>query len=210
MLASKAGSHQGGATLLCMTGTLSGPMPDLPSPAPTAAAADPAQAPRLLLLLAVGEQLYALDTQAVVEVIPQVMLRPVSGAAAHQSGVFNFRGRVVPVIDATQLIAGRPCAGHLSSRIIMVRHRAADGEPALLGLLAERVTDTVLKPLASFQPAEGAAAQRPFLGGVALDERGLIQLLHGDQLARTALAGFEDPERVLPAPVSISGNDGRA
>lgn len=185
-------------------------MPEPPAPPQAVAGADPAQVPRLLLLLAVAEQLYAIDTQAVVEVIPQVILRPVPGAPAHQSGVFNFRGRVVPVMDVTQLIAGRPCAGHLSSRIIMIRHRAADGEPALLGLLAERVTDTLLKPLASFQPAEGEAAQRPFLGGVALDERGLIQLLHCDRLAGAALDGLEAPEPVQSAPASISGNDGRA
>lgn len=146
--------------------------------------------PRLLLLLTVGEQLYALDTENVVEVIPQVMLRPVSGAPPHQSGVFNFRGRVVPVVDVTQLLAGRACADHLSSRIIMVRSGAGPGEPALVGLLAERVTDTLLKPLSSFQAAEGAASQRACLGGVALDERGLIQLLLSEPLAAEALKGL--------------------
>ncbi|MFM7087395.1 MAG: chemotaxis protein CheW [Cyanobium sp.] len=185
-------------------------MPEPPALPQAAAAADPGQIPRLLLLLAVAEQLYAVDTEAVVEVIPQVMLRPISGAPPHQSGVFNFRGRVVPVVDVTQLIAGRPCAGHLSSRIIMVRHRMADGEPALLGLLAERVTDTLLKPLASFQPAEGAAAQRPFLGGVALDERGLIQLLLCDRLATAALVDFEAHALALFDQPSAGGNDGRS
>jgi chemotaxis-related protein WspB len=184
-------------------------MPEAPEPLQAPAGSDPAQLPRLLLLLTVAEQLYAVDTQAVVEVIPQVILRPVSGAPAHQSGVFNFRGRVVPVVDVTQLIAGRPCAGYLSSRIIMVRHKPADGEPALLGLLAERVTDTLLKPLASFQPAEGAAAQRPFLGGVALDERGLIQLLHCDQLASAALVGLEAPEPPLAESPTVPDCDER-
>jgi chemotaxis-related protein WspB len=183
-------------------------MPEAPALSQAATAADLAQGPRLLLLLAVAEQLYAIDTQAVVEVIPQVILRPVSGAPAHQSGVFNFRGRVVPVVDVTQLIAGRACAGHLSSRIIMVRHQSAVGETALLGLLAERVTDTLLKSLASFQPAEGAAAQRPFLGGVALDERGLIQLLLTDRLASAALAGVAAPELTLSDPSSVGGDDG--
>jgi chemotaxis-related protein WspB len=144
--------------------------------------------PRLLLLLAVGEQLYAIDSEQVVEVIPRVILRPLSGSPPHRPGVFNFRGRVVPVVDVSQLIAGRPCVGHLSSRIIMVRHRNAAGAPALLGLLAECVTDTLLKPLASFQPAEGTAERRPFLGGIALDERGLIQLLLTESLACEAQA----------------------
>lgn len=190
-------------------GAISGPMTEHPSAAAAAAGADPAQVPRLLLLLAASEQLYAIDTQAVVEVIPQVILRPVTGAPAHQCGVFNFRGRVVPVVDVTQLIAGRPCAGHLSSRIVMVRHVTPDGETALLGLLAERVTDTLLKPLSDFQMAEGAAAQRPFLGGIALDERGLIQLLVGDQLASAALDGLTTSNLAGPetAPdVNVNGD----
>jgi chemotaxis-related protein WspB len=180
-------------------------MPD-PSATPQPPEA-PNLAPCLLLLLAVGEHLYAIHTEAVVEVIPQVVLRPLSGAPEHLRGVFNFRGRVVPVLDVTQLIAGEPCADHLSSRIIMVRHTGSDGQSALLGLLAERVTDTLLKPLASFRPAEGAAAQRPFLGGVALDERGLIQLLLCDHLAAAGLSGLTVPDQA--DPVAASG-DGRA
>lgn len=170
--------------------SLAPPTAQPPSQERHAAAAS--EQPHLLLLLSVGEQLYALESERVVEVIPRVMLRPVSGAPPHRPGVFNFRGRVVPVVDVSQLIAGRPCTAHLSSRIIMVRHGEANGEangePGLLGLLAERVTDTLLKPRSSFQPAEGAAELRPFLGGVALDERGLIQLLHTDALAQAAMA----------------------
>lgn len=184
-------------------------MPETSTTPPPAEAADPPLVPRLLLLLAVCEQLYAIDTEAVVEVIPQVMLRPLCGAPDHLRGVFNFRGRVVPVVDVTQLIAGAPCADHLSSRIIMVRHSSAAGESALLGLLAERVTDTLLKPLASFRPAEGAAAQRPFLGGVALDQRGLIQLLLCDRLAAAALTGLDATDlAVTGSPTSTSGSDG--
>lgn len=151
----------------------------------------------LLLLLGVGPQLYALETAHVVEVIPRVMLRPVNGSPPHRPGVFNFRGRVVPVVDVSQLIAGHPCAEHLSSRIIMVRHGtgAIDAQEGLVGLLAERVTDTVLKSRASFQPADGAAEMAPFMGGVALDERGLIQLLHTDALAKAGLAPAPDESK---------------
>lgn len=146
-----------------------------------------ADQPKLLLLLAVGEQLFALESADVVEVIPRVMLRPVSGSPPHRPGVFNFRGQVVPVVDVSRLISGEPCAANLSSRIIMVRPRQDNGDAALIGLLAERVTDTLVMALSSFQAAEGAATPLPFLGGVALDERGLIQLLHTGPLARAAL-----------------------
>lgn len=172
----------------------------LPAIPASQGSAEPDQSPRLLLLLAVGDQLYAIDSEQVVEVIPRVQLRPLSGTPPHRPGVFNFRGRVVPVVDVSQLIAGRPCAGHLSSRIIMVRHRDGEGAPALVGLLAECVTDTLLKPLASFQPPDGAAEQRPFLGGIALDERGLIQLLLTESLACEAQVGAGSGLSSQPRP----------
>lgn len=151
----------------------------------------------LLLLLAVADQLYAIESSAVEEVIPRVVLRPVSGSPPHRPGVFNFRGRIVPVLDVSQLIAGRACAAHLSSRIIMIR----TGNDGLVGLLAERVTDTVIKSREAFQEADGAASAQPWLGGVALDERGLIQLLRVEQLTQQALVDAED----LPAPVDQGG-----
>jgi chemotaxis-related protein WspB len=162
----------------------------------------------LLLLLAAGAQLYAIDSERVVEVIPRVMHRPVSGAPPHRPGVFNFRGRVVPVLDVSQLIAGEACAAHLSSRIIMVRLRETVAGPELLGLLAERVTDTLLKPLSSFQPAQGATQVRPFLGGVALDERGLIQLLEIEPLAREALAEPQSGPGALASPPQLEPDAG--
>lgn len=181
-------------------------MSDLPATSPSPGTTESDQAQRLLLLLAVGEQLYAIDSEQVVEVIPRVMLRTLSGSPEHLPGVFNFRGRVVPVVDVSRLIAGCPCAGHLSSRIIMVRHLDAAGAPALLGLLADCVTDTLLKPLASFQPAEGTAERRPFLGGVALDERGMIQLLLTEPLARAALAAAGSASGVSSAQPRLGGD----
>lgn len=155
--------------------------------------------PSLLLLLAVNDQIYALDSAAVLEVIPRVMLRSLSDSPPHLPGVFSFRGRVVPVLDMSQLIAGRVCAANLSSRIIMVRM----ADDALVGLLAERVTDTVLKSRDAFQPAEGAAATKPWLGGIALDERGLIQMLDVDALTRLVLGVGETPEAL-----EAGGKDG--
>ena len=94
----------------------------------------------LSLLFQIGAERYALDGQAVVEVVPRVRLDSVPGAPEWMPGILRYRGRRVPVADLSVLAGLPPCPVRLSTRIILVRHPSArDGR--LLGLVAERVTD---------------------------------------------------------------------
>jgi chemotaxis-related protein WspB len=132
----------------------------------------------LLLLFTAGGLLYALDTRHVIEVIPRVALRPMRNQPAHAPGMFNYRGAVAPVVDLCQLIEGSPSSETLSSRVIMVHHPSEPDVPVgCLGLLAEGVTDTLSLPLDAFQVSGLADASRPYLAGMTLDERGMVQLL---------------------------------
>ena len=132
----------------------------------------------LLLLFSAGGPLYAMESKDVVEVIPRVSLRPAVNLPSHVSGLFNYRGVVVPVIDLGLLIQNRPSGQNLSSRIIMVRSGVAGGPERCLGLLAEGVTDTISRPLSAFHDTGLAAVNKPYLGGMTLDERGMVQILH--------------------------------
>lgn len=132
----------------------------------------------LLLLFSAGGPLYAMESRDVVEVIPRVSLRPVVNLPSHVAGVFNYRGVVVPVIDLCVLIQNRPSGQNLSSRIIMVRSGLAGGPDHCIGLLAEGVTDTISRPLSAFHDTGLAAVNKPYLGGMTLDERGMVQILH--------------------------------
>jgi len=144
--------------------------------------------PVLFLLFAVGDAYYAIESDSVVEVIPRVSLRAVRNFPAYVSGLFNYRSTIVPVIDLCQFIEQRPSGSNLSTRIIMVRHQGPDGSGRTFGLLAERVTDTLMLAPASFSDSALQANSKPYLGGVALDERGLIQVIHLDVLLRHASA----------------------
>jgi chemotaxis-related protein WspB len=144
--------------------------------------------PVLFLLFAVGDAYYAIESSSVVEVIPRVSLRAVRNFPTYVSGLFNYRSTIVPVIDLCQFIEQRPSGSNLSTRIIMVRHEGPDGSGRIFGLLAERVTDTLMKAPDSFSDSALQASSKPYLGGVALDERGLIQVLHLDVLLRHASA----------------------
>lgn len=134
--------------------------------------------PVLLLLFSAGGPLYAMESRDVVEVIPRVFLRPAVNLPDHVSGVFNYRGVVVPVLDLCVLLHNRPSGPNLSSRIIMVRSADQHGNDQCIGLLAEGVTDTISRPLSSFHDTGLSSGTQPFLGGMTLDERGMVQILH--------------------------------
>ena len=132
----------------------------------------------LLLLFSAGGPLYAMESKDVVEVIPRVSLRPAVSLPNYVSGLFNYRGVVVPVIDLCFLIQGRPSGENLSSRIIMVISEAQSGKDQFIGLLSEGVTDTISRPLDAFHDTVLNSGSKPYLGGMTLDERGMVQILH--------------------------------
>ncbi len=130
----------------------------------------------LMLLFYVGDDLYALDSSQVVEVIPRVILRKIHHAPEYVAGLFNYRGGIVPVIDLCHLIQGKPSRSHLSTRIIMVNYVAKDNSRRCFGLMAERVTETLNKP-DTIWVDNGTQADKPYpyLGGIIMDEKGMIQ-----------------------------------
>lgn len=99
----------------------------------------------LMLLFNVGEDRYALDSAQVVEVIPMVELKKIIQAPDYISGVFNYRGKSVPVLDLCRLMIARSSAIRLSTRVILVSYKpsGAKGQLRTVGLLAEKITETV-------------------------------------------------------------------
>ena len=132
----------------------------------------------LLLLFSAGGPLYAMESKDVVEVIPRVSLRPAVNLPSYVSGLFNYRGVVVPVIDLCFLIQNRPSGQNLSSRIIMVTSGDSNEKDHYIGLLSEGVTDTISRPLNAFHDTGLSSGSKPYLGGMTLDERGMVQILH--------------------------------
>lgn len=97
----------------------------------------------LVLLFEVLDGRYALPTDQVVEIIPVVKMKKVPRAPQCVAGIINYRGTPLPVIDLGILIEGNPCAQRLSTRIILVYYPFRSERKHLLGLIAERVTETV-------------------------------------------------------------------
>lgn len=82
-------------------------------------------------------------TDRIIEVVPLVTLRKIPFSEEYVAGLMNYRGRPVPVIDLCYLTGGRPCAAKYSTRIILVSYPVENKQDAILGLIAEEVTETI-------------------------------------------------------------------
>ena len=62
----------------------------------------------LFLLFQLGDARFALAVDQVAEVLPLVRINPMPLAPAGVAGVFECRGALVPVVDACEVLLGRP------------------------------------------------------------------------------------------------------
>jgi len=129
----------------------------------------------LFLVIQLDGDRYALDTRDIAELLPLVDCTPIPGAPACVAGIIDYGGVPVPLIDLTELLAHRPARRRLSTRIVLVR--SGRGAEQLLGLIAERATETVRRDPADFQPSGVAVATPPRLRGVAFDAAGPVHLI---------------------------------
>lgn len=136
----------------------------------------------LFILFQLGDDHYALDAARVAEVLPLVRLKKIPRAAAGVAGVFTYRGAPVPVLDLSELALGRPAQAHLSTRLLLVHFPDGWGRQRLLGLIAEKATETLRREPGDFVDAGVNAEGAPFLGPVLSEPRGIVQWVQVDRL----------------------------
>ena len=136
----------------------------------------------LFLLLRLGSERYALDVRRIVEIVPMVHCRPLAHTPPWVAGVFDYRGRLVPVIDLCRLTGASPCRARYTTRIVLVDYTTAGHGSHILGLLAEQVTEAVKLDPAVFEDAGVCASGAPYLGGLARQNATLIQRIDVERL----------------------------
>lgn len=129
----------------------------------------------LFILFELGTDRYALDAGQVAEVLPLTRIKQVPQAPAGVAGVLNYRGAPVPVIDLSEMMLGRPAQRRLSTRIILARYPEAGGDTRLLGLIAEKATESMRREAADFVASGVTNEEAAYLGPVASDGHGLVQ-----------------------------------
>ncbi len=93
----------------------------------------------LYLFFSLGNERYALPSEPVRQIVPNVRLRPLPGSPAWIKGLLNYHESVVPVIDLSTLTQGQPVSDALGSRIILIERAPGTEGVRLIGLLAEKV-----------------------------------------------------------------------
>jgi chemotaxis-related protein WspB len=141
----------------------------------------------LLLQFQAGTDLYGLDVSRVIEVIPMVIFRTLPHSDPSVAGIFNYRGTMVPVIDLTFLLRGEASRPLFSTRVILVDYPGRDSASHVLGLLAERVTETVFCNAKDLMPAGIKVEGAPYLGDLLLHTGGMIQRVVVEQLLPSSL-----------------------
>ena len=104
---------------------------------------------------------------------------------------------MIPLIDLRRLNLRRPARPKFSTRIILVADRVDGGEEHLIGIIAERVTETTRRVPEDFKDAGFANPATPYLGGVATTTGGLVQRLDVERLLPPATR-----EMLFAAPTS--------
>lgn len=155
----------------------------------------------LILLFYLGETMYAIRCEKVREVAPMVKLKAVPNLPPFFAGLFNYRGKIVPVVDLCQLIHQRPCKMRLSTRIILIDELQADGTATVLGFLAERVTEAVMKPEDALIHVGTGIRQSPYLEGVIMEQDEMIYTIDVKKLSESLSYLSDLPENRSGGPM---------
>ena len=136
----------------------------------------------LFLLFQIEKDRYALEAGQVIEVLPLINFKRIPHAPSSVAGVFDYHGTPVPVIDLTELAAGRPSQAKMSTRIVLINYIEESGKKHMLGLVAEYVMETLQRAESDFADSGVAATASPYLGSVATEKGGIIQRIDVSRL----------------------------
>ena len=133
----------------------------------------------LFLLFCLDRDRYMLDAREIAEVLPFIDIMQIPQAPPAVAGIFRYRGTFVPAIDMSQVMLGRPARVRLHTRLIVARYTDDRGAVHLLGLIAEKVTETLQREICDIT-ASGISV--PHVAGVTTDRRGLVQKIAVNEL----------------------------
>jgi len=135
----------------------------------------------LYLLIDAGNDIYAVASASVVEVVPCAALKSAPSAPPAVAGILNFRGRPVPVVDCGILLAGSPSRIRYSTRIIL-ENLVIGGCPRMIGLMGENVTGVRSFEESDFVEPGARAGGFPCAGRVAALGDRWVQRLHVESI----------------------------
>ncbi|MGW8391337.1 chemotaxis protein CheW [Pseudoduganella sp. HUAS MS19] len=145
-----------------------------------------------VLVFHIGPDRYGLPLRQVRRVLPLLELKGIPLAPDSVAGLLNLHGDPLPVIDLSRISGGAPARQHFDTRIVIADYTAPNGMVHALGLMAERVQG--VQDVAPQDLAPSGVQAAPFLGAVAGDAAGMVQLVEVNALLPAELRA-----RLFPA-----------
>ncbi len=142
-----------------------------------------------LLTFKLDEQVYALDISNVVQVVRMVALTRPPKAPLYVQGMFNLRGKVIPVIDIRKRCGLPDKPTDIYTQLVI-----AQSGGHTLALTVDVVTEVLTMPAANIEPPDQIGSDMEYLQAVGKQGNHLILILD----PRTLLAdiGELEPESV--------------
>lgn len=137
-----------------------------------------------ILVFFVGKDRFAIDTQDVIEILPMVNITHIPKTEDYISGMMNFRGSMMPVIDLCMLLNKRPSQEKICTRIITIRNQYSR-EFDYTGLIAEKVSRTMHLDTSNIIKHKLTNKKNRYLGKIIQDNSNEIQIIDLDKLLPT-------------------------
>lgn len=128
-----------------------------------------------VLVFHIGRDRYGLPLAGIVRVLPLLELKQLPLTPDYVAGLMDLHGVPVPVIDLSRLAGLPPAAAQFDTRIVIVDYHAPGGDTHALGLLASQVRG--IADIAMEKLEDSGVTTAPFLGQVASDADGIVQLV---------------------------------
>ncbi|MDO8031799.1 chemotaxis protein CheW [Janthinobacterium sp. SUN128] len=133
-----------------------------------------------VLLFHIGRDRYGLPLAGIVRVLPLLELKQLPLTPDYVAGLMDLHGTPVPVIDLSRLAGLPAAAAQFDTRIVIVDYRAPGGATHTLGLLASQVRG--IADIDAEKLDDSGVTTAPFLGQVASDADGIVQLVELEHL----------------------------
>lgn len=151
----------------------------------------------LSILFNLDDKQYALDSADVIEVTPLAALKKVPSAPFSLSGLMNYRGKPLPVIDICIASLERPCKRHMNSRIIITNVLSTSGVSHTIGLLVENVVGMVRHEDEDIVAHPVNLENTPHLENIYMDKKSneMIQYVNANALLTEEIKGILSKEK---------------
>lgn len=118
----------------------------------------------------------------IVEIVPKIPLKYIP--QANFSGMINYGGEPVPILDLSLILTGRPSKNCMHTRIMLISNPEQQGSTKILGFIAEKIIEIrEIDPFLFSEPSPHIKSH-PFLNGIFFTENESIQKINVDQLWR--------------------------